>query len=178
MNPEGDGSEGRVESVKGQDGEGDGQQESDEEKDVGDGERLAETPVPAQLWMCCSKHAQGEKQDDDIDDENANVRENLCRNGDVRIFRSSCPHEPEHACADARHAETKHGPRHDKSVTLSSIELIDGHVRDSADQVDEDEDGAYSYVLMVIGMATNTCNAGRDIWRLQSTQSISLTKSS
>lgn len=63
-------------------------------------------------------------------------------------------------------------------MALSSIEPKDAHVRDSADQVDEDEDGAYGYVHIDGGTAANTCKAGRDVWRLQASQSPSSAKSS
>lgn len=56
-------------------------------------------------------------------------------------------------------------------MALSSVELIDGHVRNGADQVDENEDGAYGYVMIDGGMATETCNTGREVRWLQASQS-------
>lgn len=58
-------------------------------------------------------------------------------------------------------------------MTLSSIEPIDAHVPNGADDVDEEEDGAYRYVLMDGGMAANTRNAVRDVRWLQTRQSAS-----
>ena len=57
-----------------------------------------------------SKHAEGEEQHDDVDDEDAEVREDQCRNGEVRIQGAGRPREPQHGGADTRHAETEHGP--------------------------------------------------------------------
>ena len=63
-------------------------------------------------------------------------------------------------------------------MALSSIELKDAHVRDGADQVDENEDGAYGYIYTDGGTAADTCNAGRDVWWLRASQSPSSAKSS
>ena len=166
MDPQGDGSLGRVESVEGQDGEGDGQQEGQDEKNVGGGEGLAEKPVPAELGMRCSKHAQGEEEHDDVDDEDADVREDECCNGEFGIRWSGCRREPQYECANTTHAETEQCPRHEKFVARSSIQPIDGHVRDGTNQVDEDEDSADGYVLVNSGMAADTGNSGRDVWWL------------
>ena len=50
---------------------------------------------------------------------------------------------------------------------LPSIELIDVHICDGAGEVDADEDGTYGYVLINGGTTADTCNSGRDVWRLQ-----------
>jgi hypothetical protein len=55
-------------------------------------------------------------------------------------------------------------------MALSSIELIDADVRNGAHQVDENEDGADGYVLIDGGIATDMCNAVRDVWWLQTSQ--------
>lgn len=63
-------------------------------------------------------------------------------------------------------------------MTLSSIEPIYGHVPNGAEDVDEEEDGAYGYVLMDVGTAADTRKAVRDVRRLQTIQSASLAKRS
>lgn len=110
MYPEGAGSKGRLESVEGYDGEGDGQQDLTCEKGVGDDEGLGKKPVPTHSWMCCSEYAQAELQDDDIDDENANIREDQGCDGEAHIHWSSDGRQSQHVRANTRHAETKHGP--------------------------------------------------------------------
>jgi hypothetical protein len=63
-------------------------------------------------------------------------------------------------------------------MALSSIELIDADVRNGAHQVDENEDGADGYVLIDGGIATDMCNAVRDVWWLQTSQRPLLVKKS
>ena len=70
-------------------------------------------------------------------------------------------------CANTRHAETEHGQRDGEFEALPLIEPIDDLVGNSTDQVDEDKDGAYGYVLVDIGNATDHCDAGRKVWRLR-----------
>lgn len=50
---------------------------------------------------------------------------------------------------------------------LSLIEPKYAHVPNGADDVDEDQDGAYGYVLINGGMAADARNAGIDVRRLQ-----------
>ncbi len=92
------------------------------------------------------------------------------------ILWPCCPGDPQDVCANTRHAETEHGPRHGEFETVPLIQPIDALVGDSTDQVDEDEDGTYGYVLVDGGNATDRCNAGREVWRLRLwlSQSLSL----
>ena len=57
-------------------------------------------------------------------------------------------------------------------MALASIAQKGGEIGDGAEQVDDDEDGAYGYVLMDSGDAANNGHAGREVWRLQSGQSV------
>lgn len=81
-----------------------------------------------------------------------------------------CPREPQHECADTRHAETEYGPGYEESVALASIAQVDTEVGDGANQIDWEKDGAYGYVDMDARMATDDSNAVRDVWRLQTSQ--------
>lgn len=79
-----------------------------------------------------SKHAEGEEQHDDVDDENANIREDQCCDGEARIQGAGRPRESQHAGADTRHAETEHCPGHEEPVALASIAQKGGDIGDGA----------------------------------------------
>ena len=63
-------------------------------------------------------------------------------------------------------------------MAIASIAQKGSEIRDGAKQVDDDEDGAYGYVLVDSGDTADNCHAGRKVWRLQSSQSACLARNS
>lgn len=166
MDPEGDGFERDVKSVKGQDGKGNDEGDSTEEEDIENSKCLAKSPVPAEPRMRGSKDAQGKQQHDDVDDKDAGIRDDERCNGETCVRQSCCPGQPQHASGDTSHAEAKHRPRHEEFVALASIDLKDGHVGNGTGHVDGEEDGVDGYVHVHIGMAADSCDI-RDVRRLR-----------
>ena len=122
--------------------------------------------VPAQPWVRCSEHTHDDEQQDDIDDEDSNIGEDACCNGEASVRWSGRPCDPQHHCANPSHAETEHGPRHVESVGFSPIHLEHALVADGANEVEEEEDSTDGYVFTDGGTATDHGNAVREVWRL------------
>lgn len=116
--------------------------------------------------MCCSKEAHREEHQKDVDDEDSDIREDTCCNGERGVRWFGCPPDPECQCPNTSHAESEQGPRHDKSMAHLSIPLKDDLVGDGANYIEEEKDGADGYIGNDGGMAADYGNGIREIWWL------------
>lgn len=102
--------------------------------------------MPAKVGVVSSDDPLCEIEVDDESYDIPNGDEERGGNFDGYVCEFSCPHYPQTTSYDPGHAEPKHGTRHDELVTAFSIDLEDGHVTNSAEGEEGEEDRSNGYI--------------------------------
>lgn len=128
-------------------------QDSDNQDVVGH-EDFGENRVPANGRMGSAQEALGKEEVEDKQNQHASGNENASCNAQLYVVGFECPRNSQAAGKSARHAEAKARCAGDELVISSEVDLIDCHIRDGAEDEQDQENAGDGDIDALIGKTT------------------------